>query len=88
MPRRQIKEPLPKYSFVTVEPKGNDVSWLKVYSGSMRSHAAYWGGSAKFQAEDEKDSTEEHDDTAISDADKDEGAAARKLSNKQYYMRL
>lgn len=86
MPRRGNREPLPKYSFITVEPKENDVSWLKVHSGSLRRHAAYWGGPAKFQGEDERNSVGRHDDviTIESDADEGAGAATRQPSSKMY----
>jgi hypothetical protein len=88
MPRRRHRKPLPKYSFVTVKPKANGVSWLKVYSGSMRSHAAYWGGPSKFQCEDEKDSIKQHDDTVAiaSDGDKGGGAMTHELSSKRYHI--
>jgi hypothetical protein len=90
MPRRRDREPPPKYSFVIVEPKGNDVSWLKVHSGSVRSHAAYWGGPGKVQHEDEKNSIKQYDDTVaiVPDADKGGGAAARKPLSKMYRIRF
>ena len=90
MPRHRNREPVPKYSFVNVEPKGNDVNWLKVHSGSVRRHAAYWGGPGKFLCEDEKNSIKRHDNTVaiVSDTDKGRGAAAHQPSSKKYRIRF
>jgi hypothetical protein len=90
MPRSRNREPLPKYSFVTVEPNKSDVSWIKVHSGSVRRHAASWGGPGKFHFEDEKNSLKQHDDTVeiVSDADNGAGAAARQASSEMYRIPL
>jgi hypothetical protein len=90
MPRRQILKPLPKYSFINVDPKGDDISWLKVHSGSVRRHAAYWGGAGRYQNEDEKKSVEEHDDTVVtvSEVENDEMTAAPQSSSQECVIRI
>jgi hypothetical protein len=90
MPRRKNTEALPKYSFVAVESNGNDVSWIKLHSGSARRHAAYWGGPSKFQGEDEKNRIKQHEDTIaiVSDADEIESAAVCHPLNKKYVIRI
>jgi hypothetical protein len=84
MPRRRNEAPPPKYSFITVESKGSDVSWLKVHSGSVRRHAAYWGGPSKSQREDEKNREKRQGDTfaIMPDTDEAEVAAGRPSSIK------
>ena len=55
MPARKKTKPPPNFSFVTLDFGANDVKWLKVHSGSVRSHAAYWGGAAKCRRQDDSD---------------------------------
>src|ERR1700712_4216697 len=49
MPCRKKPRPRPNFSFVTVVSNPASASWLKTHSSAARSHAAYWGGSAKHQ---------------------------------------
>jgi hypothetical protein len=49
MPCRKKTKIRPNYSFVTVGYEPKEASWRKIHSGAARSHAAYWGGSAKQQ---------------------------------------
>jgi hypothetical protein len=90
MPRRKNKEPVPKYSFITVDPERTNVSWLKVHSGSVRRHAAYWGGPGKFQNENENDSSKQQGDTVaiVSDANEDRVEAAGEPWSERYCIRL
>jgi hypothetical protein len=54
MPSRKNIKPPPNFSFVTLEYKPKEISWVKVHSGVARSHAAYWGGSAKHRRQGSK----------------------------------
>lgn len=54
MPSRKNIKPPPNFSFVNAEFEGKGVKWLKVHSGAVRSHAAYWGGPAKCQRQGKK----------------------------------
>src|ERR1700761_2911777 len=47
----------PKFTFVSLEFEAKGKSWIKIHSGAPRSHAAYWGGPAKHQRQDEKQIT-------------------------------
>jgi hypothetical protein len=47
MPCRKKLKPRPNYAFVTVGFEAKEPSWFLKHSGAARSHAAYWGGSAK-----------------------------------------
>jgi hypothetical protein len=49
MPCRENTKRRPNFAFVSVGLEAKEVTWLKLHSGAIRSHAAYWGGSAKHQ---------------------------------------
>jgi hypothetical protein len=52
--RKKNVKPPPKFSFVTLAFEAKDKRWLKIHSGAPRSHAAYWGGPAKYQRQGEQ----------------------------------
>lgn len=56
MPSRKHIKPLPNFSFVPLEFNGQETNWRKIHSGTVRSHAAYWGGSARDQRPGKKQS--------------------------------
>ena len=47
-------KPPPSFAFVTLKLEGQAVSWLKVHSGAVRSHAAYWGGPMRRKRQEKK----------------------------------
>jgi len=49
MPSRKKIQSQSQFSFVSSDFAPEDTSWLRTFSGAARSHAAYWGGSAKYQ---------------------------------------
>jgi hypothetical protein len=49
MPCRKNTNPRPNFAFVPVGLEAKQATWLKLHTGAARSHAAYWGGSAKRQ---------------------------------------
>ncbi|KAI9739983.1 MAG: hypothetical protein M1818_005039 [Claussenomyces sp. TS43310] len=69
--RKKRKSSPPNFSFVTEVFEAKENTWLKMYSGSARRHAAYWGGSARYQREGKRQFTEQQDNanTSVSDAD-------------------
>jgi hypothetical protein len=73
MPSRRRTKPLPSFSFVTLECKAKEISWFKVHSRAARSHAAYWGGSAKNHRPGQKQIPRQQDSTTafVSDSDKE-----------------
>jgi hypothetical protein len=54
MPSRKSIKPPPNFSFVPMDFEEKEVNWLKAHTRSFRSHAAYWGGSIKYQKESKK----------------------------------
>jgi hypothetical protein len=49
MPCRKSTNGRSNFAFVTLGLELKNANWLKVHSGAVRAHAAYWGGSAKSQ---------------------------------------
>jgi hypothetical protein len=88
MPRRRRSDPLPRYSFVFVETKGNDATGHRAHSSSVRGHAAYWGGPGKLRSDHAKSTFTQHDDTGAigPNADKGGGSAAQQPSTEKYLI--
>jgi hypothetical protein len=75
MPSRKTIRPPPNFSFVPLELEGKETSWLKVHSGAARSHAAYWGGSARHQRQEKCQAAEQQDNAVAPASDTDRNAS-------------
>ena len=63
MPSRKHIKPPPTFSFVTLEFEAKETRWLKIHSGAVRSHSAYWGGPARHRRQAKKHTAEQQGDT-------------------------
>lgn len=68
--RKNIKPP-PSLSFVTLDFGAHGVNWLKVHSGAVRRHAAYWGGPERHQRRGEGERGQRGRTAYVSGTDKD-----------------
>jgi len=59
MPSRKHIKPPPTFSFVTLEFEAKETRWLKIHSGAVRSHSAYWGGPARHRRQAKKHTAEQ-----------------------------
>jgi hypothetical protein len=76
MPSRKHVRPPPRFCFVTPEFETKETSWFKKHSDARRSHAAYWGGSARQQYQGAKQTLGGREENATSNANIDKDASA------------